>query len=245
MIFIGGLFLISCRNNFYMPTKHNVLPFNEKGDMIINGDVGMYENFSLEAGYSLTNNFGLITRLNCMDISIQNNSKYLLNDYIWDNELVLYKQIKKSLFTGLNLGIGFGLLGKYNPNYNYNLNRQYILPWLVIKNDFQTDQDKYFLKGFSVKISRLDYNLNTQLDISTEYDKQVFYHYFQIEDLVKNVFIIEPGITFGVNLSKIRISLQGQLVFYPLKQSNKIPVNMELSVSVYLNKLFSKKPIMK
>lgn len=125
------------------------------------------------------------------------------------------------------------------------MNRQYILPWLVIKNDFQTDQDKYFLKGFSVKISRLDYNLNTQLDISTEYDKQVFYHYFQIEDLVKNVFIIEPGITFGVNLSKIRISLQGQLVFYPLKQSNIVPVNMELSVSVYLNKLFSRKPIMK
>lgn len=115
----------------------------------------------------------------------------------------------------------------------------------MIKNDFQTDQDKYFFKGFSVKISRLDYNLNTQLDISTEYDKQVFYHYFQIEDLVKNVFIIEPGITFGVNLSKIRISLQGQLVFYPLKQSNIVPVNMELSVSVYLNKLFSRKPIMK
>lgn len=233
--------IASCNPYFYMPTKHNVLPFNEKGDIMLAVSAGLNDNFAVDAGYSITDNIGVTTSFNSLDISASGNSKYLNNDYIWDSELVLYKKINKNMFSGINMGAGWGKYNTYSAYYNYNFNRQYVLPWFVYKSTISSFEKISTYVGLSTKFSRVNYGLNPMLDLSSDYDRQMFYNYFELENLNKERFISEIGFTFGIDFEKIKIQIQNQNVIFPSKQDYILPSNLTVSVYFYLNNFFKKK----
>ena len=45
-----GLLFASCDSYVYLPTKQNVMIFKEKGDIIVSGNVGLYDGLGLEGG---------------------------------------------------------------------------------------------------------------------------------------------------------------------------------------------------
>ncbi len=232
--------ITSCNSYFYMPTTHNVLPFNEKGDIMLAVSAGLNDNLAIEGGYSITDNIGVTTSFNSLDISALGNSKYLNNDYIWDNELVLYKKFNKNLFSGVNMGAGLGKFNTYSAYYDYNFSRQYILPWFVYKtsNSFFEKLSAYL--GLSAKFSRVDFGLHPKLDIGSDYDREMFYNYFEIENLNKERFMSEIGFTFGLDLEKMKIQIQSQNVIFPSKKTYIFPSNLSVTMCFYINNIFGK-----
>lgn len=240
-ILIGAFIVSSCTPHFYMPTKHNVLPFNEKGDKVVAVNAGFNDNYSLEGGYSITDHVGVTTSFNTMDITFKGNSKEVMNDFVWDNELVLYQNYKKQLYSGINLGAGLGKLNHYGTYYSYNFNRQYILPWVVYKTNSLLSKNLSIYAGFSAKFSRVDYRLNSKLDLSSDYDRQMFYSYFQLENFNRERFLSEIGFTCGLDFNLIKIQVQNQNVIFPSKQDYILPSNLTVSMYFYLNQFFRKK----
>lgn len=233
--------ITACSSYFYLPTKHNIMPFYEKDDVMLAVSAGINDNFIVEGGYAITDNIGITTSLNTLDISAYRNSKYINNDYIWDNELVFYKNWNENLFSGINTGVGWGKFNAQHPYYNYDFNRQYVLPWFVYEMSKKSVADFSIFWGLSMKFSRVDYGLNTKLDISSEYDNQMFYNYYKLQDMNRDRFIYEAGFTSGLSTDKVKFQFQYQTVVFPTKRTYIIPSNVSVSMYFYINQFFPKK----
>lgn len=227
----------SCQSYYYLPTKQNVMVFEKKGDAILAVNTGMYNGAGIEAGYAITDNIGLYSSLNSFDITSHENSNGFGNDYIWDNEILYFKKYNTGLYTGLNVGVGFGQLNQNNPYYNLGLNRQFIQPSIgILKSSF-------FELTYSVRFTHLSYTIKPLMSLDTDYDRTMFYQYFNFHNLVNSdYYFIEPAITLGFKYKFLKLQIQ---YAGALKSKSKdylyIPGNLITAFSINLNELFFNK----
>jgi len=226
--------LYGCGPKYYLPTKQNVMIFEEKGDAIVTANIGTRNTLGVEAGYAFTNNLGIYSSFNSFSIS-----KYraaddgLIKDFIWDNELVFYKKFENNLYTGLNLGYGIGKLNNNNPYYDLSLQRQFIQPSIGI-----TVVENYQLI-FSMRATRLDYDLRQHYN--NQYDNEMGIQYFMFDDFTryKNFYFIEPALTLGVSFEFVNLKFQGSFLREIINSSYIYSFGtLSTSVSLNLNKLF-------
>jgi hypothetical protein len=229
------LVVTSCQPYYYLPTKQNVMVFDKKGDVMLAVNGGMYNGSGIEAGYAITNNIGVYSSLNSFDITHRGNNNGFGNDYIWDNELLLFKKYNTGLYTGLNLGIGFGKLDQDNPYYTLGLNRQFIQPALGIS------KFGFFEVAFSMRFTHLTYTLKPYMSLESDYDKSMFNQYFSFQDLVNaDHYFIEPALTMGFRYKFCKLQFQYVGVVNTKPRENfYLKENLITALSINLNELFS------
>ena len=234
LIVILAFLFPACTPYYYLPTKQNVMVFEKKGDVILSANLGFNDFAGLEGGYAITDNIGLYSSFNAFDISNTAANSQNLSDFIWDNEIVLFKKYNSGLYTGVNIGVGFGELDANNPYYVLGLNRQFVQP--VLGYTF----DKRFDFAISSRLTRLNYSIKSLIDISSEYDKFMFNSYFDVNELSKSsYFFIEPALTFGLNYEFLKVKFQYSLAHELFsKNLSYISNNLTTTVSFNLNKIF-------
>jgi hypothetical protein len=212
--------------------------FKQKGDAIITGNLGLfYHQSGLEAGYSFTDNLGFYSSFNKFDISHYGSTHQFIKDYIWDNELIVYKNFDFGLHTAINTGVGIGGLNEGNPYYNLTLHRQFVQPSI----GFNCMNVIEFC--FSTRFSRLNYKLQSTIDNMTTYDQKMFDSYFDFGSLNKeNHYFIEPAFTMGLNFDFISLKCQYTISNELGTDSySYIPENLSTSVSFNLDRIFFNK----
>lgn len=202
MVFVVGT--IACTPAYYLPTKQHVQVFEEKGDIIVSGNMGMYGTVGADAGYALTDHIGLYSSFNGFNISSYGGSENkAIRDFIWDNELVFYTKLKYDLYAACNVGAGFGAFDINNPYYELKLNRQFVQPSIGI-----TVFD-HFQAGFSSRFTRLNYGIKSFLSNQTAYDNQMFRDYFMFGNMdERSICFMEPALTMGVNIGGFKTQMQ-------------------------------------
>ncbi len=237
IILLSLLAITSCQPYYYLPTKQNVMVFEKKGDAILAVNTANYNGAGIEAGYAITDNIGFYTSLNSFDITKRGSSNGFGNDYIWDNEILYFKKYDFGLYTGLNVGAGFGQLNQNNSYYILGLNRQFIQPSLGMS------KLGFFEMAFSVRFTHLNYTLKPEMSLESEYDRLIFYHYFDFNGLVNSdYYFVEPAISLGFRYKFCKLQFQYLGAFKTKHEENfYIRENLVTSFSVNLNELFCTK----
>lgn len=236
IIVAAGPLFASCDSYVYLPTKQNVMVFKEKGDILVSGNAGLYNGLGLEGGYAVTDNIGLYTSFNRFDISNLVGSGHFAQDFIWDNELVLYNKFNSGLYAAINMGAGFGRLNANSRYYNLGLNRQFTIPSIgyTLADVFEV--------AVSTRFTRLAYDVNSKIDISSDYDREMFYNYFDVKNLDKPFFCIEPAITLGCDLKYVKLKFQYTRIEKPRYSELKcIKDNLTTTISFNIDKIFFEK----
>ena len=230
-----SLVITSCQSYYYLPTKQNVMVFEKKGDAVLSVNSGMYNGAGIEAGYAITDNLGIYSSLNSFDITNRGSNNGFGNDYIWDNEILYFKKYVTGVYTGLNVGAGFGQLNQNNPYYNLGLNRQFIQPSVGIS------RFGFLELTFSMRFTHLDYSLKPLMSIESDYDRKMFYQYFNFQGLLNSdYYFIEPAISMGFSYKFIKLQFQYVGAFKTKPEADfYLRRNLITSLSFNLNKLFS------
>lgn len=193
------LSLHSCTTYYYIPTIHNVLEFKEKGD--VNLATGLTQEEShMSLGYSFTDNIGFISSYKMFRTS-PDWETYRVDDYLIENELVIYKHFPENLHLSVNIGYGFGEIDRNNDYHHISFNRQSFLPSLGYIS-------KYFDFAFSFRFSRVNYNLKKYYNYTPghqTYDNETE----KYGDIGKREFyFIEPSFTLGLGYKIIKLRYQ-------------------------------------
>lgn len=199
---ILGLMLgfTSCNSYLYYPTSQNVLRFKEKGDINLAYGLDEHGYDSYNAGYSITDNVALISDFKTFHTySSDSDIEYKIGDYLWDNELVIYKKYLDCIYPAINIGYGFGEIDRNEDDYRLGLNRQFIQPSIGFSNQF-------FDFAISSRFSRVDYDLKQLKDIG---GSQSFEEYYDFRDVgKKDFYFLEPAITVGVGYKFVKLRYQ-------------------------------------
>lgn len=232
------LFLIlvftSCQSFYYIPTKQNVMVFEKKGDAVLSVSSAFYNGAGIEAGYAITDNIGLYSSLNSFDITDRVTSNGFGNDYIWDNEILYFKKYTTGIYTGLNVGVGFGQLNQDNPYYSLGLNRQFIQPSVGISKFGVIEM------AISMRFTHIIYTLKPLTSLESDYDRSMFYQNFHFNGLLNSdYYFIEPAISMGFTYEFLKLRFQ-LVKAYNTKRGEIFYVqeNLITSLSINLNKLF-------
>lgn len=226
------LFFSSCNSSIYLPTKQSVMVFKEKADIIVSANIGLYDGFGLEGGYAFTDNIGLYTSFNRFNIS-KANTKNIANDFIWDNELILYKKFNSGFYSAINTGVGFGSINANNRFYKLDLNRQFLVPSIGYTIANMVDV------AVSARFSRLAYYINSKINIDSNYDYEMFKSYFELTNLDKSFFCIEPALTAGLDLKYLQLKAQYTWIEKP--HPNELYYkhdNLVTTISLNIDKIF-------
>lgn len=234
ILILLSILITSCNPYYYLPTKQNVMVFEKKGDIIVSGNLGLgHEQMGIEAGYSFTDNIGVYSSFYGFNISNYGNSSHLIKDFIWDNELIIYKKFDYGLYTGVNFGLGLGKINSGNPYYDLGLSRQFIQPSLGLTIS-------HFDFAFSTRITRLGYTLKSTMSNMTDYDNEMFQNYFDFKGIDKEYhYFVEPAFTFGLNYEVFKLYFQYTKAFKSGKEADfYIPDNLTTTVSFNIEKIF-------
>jgi len=229
------LSLHSCTTYYYIPTIHNVLEFKEKGDINITTGLTEEENhFSL--GYSFSDHIGFISSYKTFRTS-PDWETYRVDDYLLENELVLYKYFPENLHISVNVGYGFGEIDRNNDFLHISYNRQSILPSFGYIS-------KYFEFAFAIRFSRVKYDLNKYTNPPASSNKD-FDEYYHIGDLGKREFYFaEPSFTIGLGYKFIKLRYQylmlNQMGSGEIKYLENIG-SLSIALRININRLFKKK----
>ncbi|MDD3322784.1 MAG: hypothetical protein PHS59_15205 [Paludibacter sp.] len=236
-IFTITLLLSACSPTYYLPTKQNVILFEEKGDAFITGNLATDGLMGVEGGYSFSDNIGLYSSFNKFDISIYGNTNRFIKDFCWDNELVLYKRYKSGIYTGLNAGVGFGEFNVNNPYFDLGYNRQFIQPSFGMKI---FNRIEHVDLAISYRLTSLNYNA-LFFQNRTDYDINMAKTYFNLTDILngKSFYFFEPALTLGFTYDFFKIRFQyarafkfGEEMYFYQRES------ISSSLSLDINKLF-------
>jgi len=210
--------------------------FEKKGDAVLAVNTANYNGAGIEAGYAITDHIGVYSSLNSFDITKREVNNGLGNDYIWDNEIMYFKKYNSGLYSGLNVGAGFGQLNQNNSYYTLGLNRQFIQPSLGIS------KFGFFEMAFSMRFTHLSYTLKPLMSLETDYDRSIFYQYFDFHGLVNSeYYFVEPAITMGFSYKFCKLQLQYVGAFKTKHEENfYLRENLVASLSFKLNELFSR-----
>lgn len=225
-VFCTLIVLSSCTKYYYVPTKHNVLEFKDKGDVVCAYGIDDSSLESYMVGYSITNSIGFISDFKSYGTNpiraMRSDSKH---DYLWDNELVLYKKIESNYFPAIQIGYGFGKFDRNIPDYFYNLHKISVQPSLGFSNDF-------FDFAISNKITRVHYNV-IQSSEYNEYNNGSIYECYDLYELKKQHYFFEPALIFGVGYKYVKLRLQ-LLYVNKLSNSELIYDNKSASLSLHV-----------
>jgi hypothetical protein len=238
LIFLLPFVLQSCGTYFYLPTKQTVMVFEEKGDAVLSGNKGLFFLQSgISAGYAFTDHLGVYSSFNKFDISEFGESDRFIKDYIWDNELILYRKQKGGIYTALNLGLGVGELGLGNSYYKLGLNRQFIQPTL----GYNFSNKTYIT--LSSRLTRLGYNFNSFVDSNNAYDVSMSKLFFNVNDLLgQDHYIFEPALTSGYTFDFIKLEFQYlQILKSDKRKFSLLEGNLSTTLSINFNKFFKGK----
>lgn len=232
-VIISSIFILcACSDNLYIPNHQAVKLFEKKNELVLSSSRSFGNGIGAELGYSLTNNIGVNTAFNRFDISYddENNSKFF-GDYNWQNELVLFNKFNNKFYLGLNIGYGIGKYSTNNPYFNIDMQQKYLLP--SVGYCF-TPKFSIFL---STRRSLVNYQLHPLVALNSDYDKEMFDKYFQINGIHnRHNYLSEPALTINYSLQDIR--LQAQMICLSDAPEKMIPINFVVSASVDLCKLF-------
>lgn len=237
-ILILSLFMFSCGSYSYLPTKQNVMVFAEKGDAILSGTKGLFfKQDNVSIGYAFTENMGVYSTFNKFDISEFGNSSNFIKDFIWDNELVLFKKRKNGVYTAVNLGQGFGNLNLGNPYYKLALNRQFILPTLA----YNFSDNTYIC--LSSRFTRLGYKFTSLIGNGDLYDTTMSQRYFNVQNLISHDhYLIEPALTYGFIFDFIKLEFQySQIINSKSLKFSFLENNLSTTLSINFNKFIKGK----
>ena len=237
LCFLLLLSFTSCKSYYYLPTKQNVMVFKKKGDAILAMNTSCYNGAGIEAGYAITDNIGLYSSLNTFDITNRTGGKGFGNDYIWDNEVMYFKKYNSLIYTGMNVGVGFGQLNQNNPYYQMGLYRQFIQPSIGIT------KWNFIELAYSLRFTHLSYSIKPLMSLESDYDKTMFNQYFTFQDLAhSNFYFFEPAMTMGFNFNILKLQLQWSGAIKTKPEADfYLFSNLNASVSFNLTKLFVKK----
>lgn len=240
IIFIGVVWLFSsCSTQYYYPTSQNVLRFKEKGDANVAYQYDVHGFESIDLGYSITYNIAIISDFQTYNTySSQSSVKHKIDDYHWDNELVLYKRFSEYFYPSLNIGYGFGQINRNNEYYKLGFSRQYLQPSFGYSNSF-------FDFALSTRFARVKHNLKKLKEFNLS-DELTFDEYFDIQDVgKKDFYFIEPAVSMGVGYKFVKLRYQyiliqkissGQLKY--LKTNRYLTLNFTFNLN---NMLFKKR----
>ncbi len=197
-------FFTSCSPSYYMPTKQQVRVFEKKGDIIASVNFQpVYHQLGIEAGYAITDNIGINSSYNRFDASLYGKETNLfVKDFLWDNELILYKNFKFGLFGAANFGYGHGGFNACNPYYRLSMDRFFAQPSIGYLF-FST-----WGIGFSTRFTQSNYNLKMFTSGYSEIEQQMIMSYFELSDLDKSRFFIEPALTLFTQVKASTFKLQ-------------------------------------
>ncbi len=227
------LTFVSCGPQYYNPIKQNVKVFENKGDIVtsINAQL-IYNQLGIDAGYALTDNIGINTSYNRFNTSRYGGETNLLfKDFIWDNELIFYKNYKFGLFGAANLGYGRAGFNVCNPYYRLSMDRFFAQPSIG-----------YILFDrlgivFSTRFSQSLYNVKMQTDGYSESEKQMIQSYFGLTDIEKKALFIEPAVTLIVKNDNYAWKLQYIQSYTDSSYNNYSYENLILTYSLNLSNL--------
>ena len=211
--------------------------FEKKGDAVLSVNSAMYNGTGIEAGYAFTGNLGFYSSLNSFDITNRGGSNGFGNDYIWDNEILYFKKYVTGVYTGVNVGAGFGQLNQNNPYYKLGLKLQFIQPAIGLSKFGFLDL------VFSIRFTHLDYSLKPLMTLESDYDRKMFYQYFYFHGLLNSdYYFIEPAFSIGFSYKFCKLQFQ-YVSAYKTKPESGLYLrhNLITSLSFNLNKLFSNK----
>ena len=192
MIFPVLVFLFaSCGPLYYNPIKQNVDVFEKKGDVIVSVSAQpVFLQLGIDAGYALTDNIGVKTSYNRFNTSIYGGeTNPFVKDFMWDNELIFYKNFKFGLFGAANLGYGRGGFNVCNPYYSLSMDRYYAQPSIGY-----LFSDKFGI-AFSTRFSQSIYNVKMHTAGYSNSENQMIQSYFGLPYLDKSIFFVEPAVT--------------------------------------------------
>ena len=236
-ILCAAFLLSACSPTYYLPTKQNVMIFEEKGDAFVTGNLATDKLVGFEGGYSITDNLGFYSSFNTFDISLYGNTNWVIKDFCWDNELVLYKRYKSGFYTGLNAGVGIGQLNINNQYFNANFNRQFIQPSIGLR---LFNRIEHVDLALSYRLSRLNYDVKFFNNVS-EYDVNMTKTYFELNEVTsgKDFYFFEPAITLGFTYDFFKLKFQyahalkfGDIQHFYQRES------LSTALSLNINKLF-------
>tara|TARA_R110002050_G_scaffold204327_1_gene339677 strand:- start:162962 stop:163714 length:753 start_codon:yes stop_codon:yes gene_type:complete len=197
LLSMGVLCIQSCGTYYYAATKQNVMKFKEKGDVNATIGAGMeFENDvqNVSVGYAISNHWAVNATYN-------NLPRLKDHDYIWDNEVILFHKVSKSVLVANNFGFSFGKLNSGGEYFNLNVYREFLQPSFGFSNDFVE-------LAFSVRFTNLHYSLNQVKNLNRSNGK-TFREEFELGDVgLRNYLFSEPAITAGLGYKWIMFRMQ-------------------------------------
>lgn len=190
---LSSLVLLSCSTYYYIPTQQNVLKFKRKGDVVasIGADEHGHENYSV--GYAVTDHLGFLSDFKTFD---KHGEPYRIDDYFWDNEVVIYSTIGGLFYPAINIGYGFGELERNDELIRLKPTRQFIQPSIGYSGEFLDF-------ALSTRLTRTNYDLYhdsfTQGQLSS----------YGFHDVGRKDFLfIEPAVTVGAGYNNVKVRVQ-------------------------------------
>ncbi|MCP4457110.1 MAG: hypothetical protein GY816_03635 [Cytophagales bacterium] len=204
------------------------MKFKQKGD--ISASYGLDENgySNYNIGYSFNDHLAIISDFKTFDTySTKSDNSTRIDDYFWDNEIVLYSNFNEFFYPAINAGYGFGRVDRAEDIYSLKAYRQFIQPSLGYSS-------KFFDVAISTRLTRTNYRLKVM-----PRDVSYLNSYYELYDVGKrNFYFVEPALTLGVGYKNIKLRVQkvsasqlgsGNIRYY--KRNTIVSINILLDKS--------------
>ncbi|OQA98869.1 MAG: hypothetical protein BWY22_00698 [Bacteroidetes bacterium ADurb.Bin217] len=196
IIFIAS----SCSSYDYFPSQQQVLLFKKENDTHFSIGVSPYTT-TVTIGHAFSDYVGFVSSAKFLEsFQDMNNS----DNFLFDNELVIYKRFKNRLMIASNFGYGMGQYRKYdlyNDPYMTRLSRFYIQPSFGFSL-------KCFDFAVSLRVSQANFDVHSQ---EMHYDSEE--SYYSLTPVIKEVtngyaFFFEPALTIGTGYDWLKFRVQ-------------------------------------
>lgn len=190
----------SCSSYDYLPSQQNVLLFTKKNDTHFSFGFSP-QTTTGTIGHAFSDNVGFVSSVKFLESF----ETFDVNNFIFDNELVLYKRYPSRIMFAANVGYGIGQYGKYDIYNSY----------------FMTELSRIFIQpsfGFSLKC--FDFAVSCRVsyanfDVRSQEKRYVTQQYdygwgFEPDTETANgySFFVEPAITVGTGYDWLKFRMQ-------------------------------------
>jgi hypothetical protein len=233
-LFAISFILFSCETYYYYPVNQNVLKFEESGDISASLNAGEdYEGINI--GYAFTNNIAFVSDVRIFGSNKAWGKRY--DDYVWDNELILFKTIENYWQPAINIGYGYGEINRNLEYYDLSLHR------FILQPSFGYKRKNYEI-AFSSRFSRVNYDLIQLAEIPS--NNYTFQQYFDFRDVgIAPFYFNEPAITLGVGWKYFKFKYQYSTLIrlsnHEIKYYSKGVHNFSLNFYLNRKQLFKNK----
>lgn len=198
-VVITILTVSSCSSYDYIPSQQQVLLFTDENDTHFSFGISPYTT-TFTVGHAFSDNIGFVSSAKVLESILD----FDANNFLWDNELVLYKRFAKKLMVAANFGYGMGQYQKYdmyNEPYMTRLSRFYIQPSFGFSL-------KCFDFAVSLRLSEANFNVHSQ-EMRYEYQDEYYYLTPQVREVTNGyALFLEPALTIGTGYDWLKFRMQ-------------------------------------